>query len=54
MIETGGIYRATPKAAKRSALVLVTGIDRTTDEAAVTLLSPDVELGSSSRPSAGR
>jgi hypothetical protein len=48
MIEIGGIYRAVAMDRDtHSALVLVTEFDDATQSLAVTLLSPDVELGSS-------
>jgi hypothetical protein len=47
-IEVGGIYRAVPMNPDgRKALVLVTGIDDETQSVSVTLLSPDVALGTS-------
>jgi len=47
-IEIGGIYRAVAMDRDTSAaLVLVTDFDKTTQSVTVTLLSPDVEFGSS-------
>lgn len=47
-VEIGGIYRAVPMdPGTPAALVLVTGIDRATQSLAVTLLSPDLEFGTS-------
>lgn len=43
----GGIYRARRHAGSRQVLVLVHDAEEATQELAVTLLSPDVELGSS-------
>lgn len=48
-VKLGGIYRAGPMdPGDRPALVLVTAVDDTTQSVSVTLLSPDVELGTSS------
>lgn len=48
MIDVGGIYRTRAvDPGIPSALVLVTDVDDTTRSVAVTLLSPDIELGSS-------
>ncbi|TXI65323.1 hypothetical protein [Mycolicibacterium mageritense] len=46
-IEVGGIYRAVAVDQDTAALVLVTALDDATESLAVTLLSPDVEFGSS-------
>ena len=46
MTEVGTICRALPMSpGSPAALVLVTGVDESTQSAAVTLLSPDLELG---------
>lgn len=48
-VKSGGIYRAVPMdPGDWPALVLVTAVDDTTQSVSVTLLSPDVELGTSS------
>ena len=48
----GGIYRIDPMdVGTPSALVLVTGFDQSTQSLSVTLLSPDMELAGSARPS---
>lgn len=46
-INIGGIYRAVAPGGDTAALVLVTDIDQETESLAVTLLSPDIEFGSS-------
>lgn len=46
-IEIGGIYRAVARGHDTAALVLVTGLDNEAECLAVTLLSPDIEFGSS-------